>query len=208
MYSGEKFNSITHLVGAVFALVGLGALIAVGVMLKDLKLTLSYAVFGFALVVLYVCSTLYHSFYLPTLKRIFRKLDHVAIYLLIAGTYTPFMLVSLEHSHGLELLIFVWSMAVVGICIDVFKKNRVEILQISIYLIMGWTCALELTALKQALHAVGFYWLVAGGLFYTVGIIFYVLDEVISLRHSHGIWHLFVLLGSMSHFISIIGYVR
>lgn len=208
MYYGEKFNSITHLVGTVLSLMGLGALMAVSIPQKNSLLIISYAIFGITLVVLYAVSTLYHSFSHPTVKNIFQKLDHVAIYLLIAGTYTPYMLVSLWEGNGPLLLVLVWGLATIGILIDVFSTRRIEILQITIYLVMGWICIVDFSNLQAALPPAGMVWLTIGGIIYSVGIIFYVLDDMNKLRHSHGIWHLFVLMGSMCHFISIIVYVR
>ena len=171
-------------------------------------LIVSFTIFGVTLVVLYTMSTLYHSFHQPIVKKIFQKLDHIAIYLLIAGTYTPYMLVSLGDGKGPLLLAFVWGLAIVGILIDLFKARRIEILQIIIYLVMGWTCTLDFANLQAALPSAGIIWLTIGGVTYSIGIVFYVLDDMNKLTHAHGIWHLFVLLGSMCHFISIIAYVR
>jgi hemolysin III len=160
------------------------------------------------LVLLYTMSTLYHSFHPARLKKIFQKLDHISIYLLIAGTYTPYMLVSLGDGNGPLMLSFVWGLALVGILLDTFSPRRIELLQVPIYLLMGWVCTLEYAHLQVAIQAAGVLWLMIGGIAYTVGIIFYVLDDMNKLRHAHGIWHLFVLAGSISHFISVVGYVR
>ena len=127
---------------------------------------------------------------------------------LIAGTYTPYMLVSLIDGNGPLLLAVVWGLAIIGLLIDTLNPRRIEVLQISIYLIMGWLCTLEFSSLKAAMPLAGIVWLTVGGIAYTVGIIFYVLDSSHKLRHAHGIWHLFVLTGSVSHFISILGFVR
>lgn len=208
MYYGEKLNSITHLVGAVLALVGFGALLAVSIEEKNPKLIFGFTIFGVTMVILYTMSTLYHSFQPPKLKNIFQKLDHVAIYLLIAGTYTPYMLVSLGDGNGPMLLGIVWSLAMLGILIDFISPRRIEIVQITIYLIMGWLCTLDFSSLQAAIPEAGIVFLVFGGISYTTGIFFYVLDDMKKLRHAHGIWHLFVLSGSISHFISIIAYVR
>lgn len=208
MYQGEKFNSITHLVGAVLALMGLGALLTIGIQRNEPLIMVSFMIFGLMLVVLYTMSTLYHSFHPPRLKKIFQKLDHISIYLLIAGTYTPYMLVSLGDGNGPLMLVFIWGLAVVGIVLDTLIPRRIEILQIPIYLLMGWICVMEYDNLQAAIEPTGMVWLTIGGIAYTVGIIFYVLDEMNKLRHAHGIWHLFVLSGSISHFISVIAYVR
>jgi len=208
MYQGEKFNSITHLVGAVLALVGLGALLAVSISTGDAYMIGSFSIFGFTLVLLYTMSTLYHSFHPPGLKQLFQKLDHVAIYLLIAGTYTPYMLVTLRHGNGPWILAAVWGLAILGVLLDVFLPKRITVVQLVIYLVMGWFCAVDFSGLKAGISDVGTIWLTAGGIAYTAGVIFYVLDKFDKLRHAHGIWHLFVLCGSISHFISIITYVR
>lgn len=208
MYHTERFNSISHLVGTVFALMGLGALITVGIQQHNLLLFIGFLTFGLTLVMLYSFSTLYHSFKHPLVKRIFQKLDHIAIYLLIAGTYTPFTLVTLIDSSGLWMLIAVWTLALLGIGLELFMKNRIEILQLGIYLIMGWLVVFDFSTLRDALPAAGIYWLTAGGIAYTVGITFYVLDDKKLMKHAHGIWHLFVIGGSFSHFVAVIGYVR
>lgn len=208
MYYGEKFNSISHLVGAALALMGFGALIAVGIAQDNWRTLTSFTIFGLTLVLLYTMSTLYHSLRSPKLKTIFQKLDHVAIYLLIAGTYTPYLMVSLWHGQGAILLASIWSLAVAGFLLDLLIPRRIKSLQITIYLLMGWLCTLFFSSLKAAIAAPGIICLIIGGGAYTLGIIFYLCDKKKWLRHSHGIWHLFVLLGSASHFVSIIGYVR
>lgn len=208
MYYSEKFNSITHLVGAVLALMGFGSLITVAVQQKNLLLFTGFFTFGLTLVMLYSFSTLYHSFRTPFVKRVFQILDYIAIYLLIAGTYTPFMLVTLIDHNGIWILACVWGLAMIGIILELSLKKRIESLQILIYLIMGWLVAIDFSTLKQELNAAGFSWLLAGGLTYTVGVIFYILDGRKLLKHAHGIWHLFVLAGSFFHFIAVIVYVR
>ena len=208
MYYGEKLNSITHLIGAVFALVGFGALLTVSIQEHNPLLIISFSIFGFTLILLYTMSTLYHSFHPPELKKFFQKLDHVSIYLLIAGTYTPYMMISLREYNGLIMLTLVWLLAMIGILLDIFIPKRIEWLQVSIYLIMGWICTLNYSDLRAAVPTVGLVWLTMGGIAYTFGVIFYVLDIQKKLRHAHGIWHLFVLIGSICHFISIVAYVR
>lgn len=209
MYYGEKLNSISHLVGAVFALIGLGALLTIGIQSGDLRQIIGFSVFGVTLVLLYTMSTLYHSFHPPGLKRAFMVFDHVAIYLLIAGTYTPFMLITLRDGNGWLILSVVWALALAGILSVIFLSGRVvKIAQVVLYLGMGWACLADIGALIAGLPPAGFLWLVAGGIFYTVGVLFYVLDILKKLDHAHGIWHFFVLAGSLCHFISVIGYVR
>ena len=209
MYYGEKLNSISHLVGAVLALIGLGALLTIGIQSRDPWLIFSFSLFGLTLVLLYTMSTLYHSFHPTRLKQIFEILDHVAIYLLIAGTYTPYMLVSMREGNGIVILGSVWALAVIGILSEVFCSGRaVKVGQVLIYLAMGWACSIDLSSLEATIPEAGFVWLTAGGIAYTVGVVFYVLDGMKRLTHAHGIWHFFVLAGSACHFISIIGYIR
>ena len=208
MYYSEKFNSITHLVGAVFSLIGMGALLTVALMQQNILLFLGFVIFGFTLIMLYSVSTLYHSFKSPKPKQFFKKLDHIAIYFLIAGTYTPVLLVTLIDSHGLWILFAEVILLIIGITLEFKLKKRIEWLQSTIYLIMGWLVVLDFAALESVMPMAGVSWLIAGGLAYTTGIVFYFLDDKNLLKHAHGIWHMFVLAGSLCHFITIIVYVR
>ncbi len=209
MYDGEKLNSISHLVGAVFALVGFGVLLTLGVQSGDFWVITSFSVFGFTLVLLYTMSTLYHSFHPPALKQFFKVFDHVSIYLLIAGTYTPYTLVLLRDGNGWLIFGAVWALAIAGILAELFlSEKEVKAGQLAIYLGMGWACSFDLANLRAALPDAGFWWLAAGGVAYTVGVVFYVLDKMKRLDHAHGIWHFFVLAGSTCHFVSVTGYVR
>jgi hemolysin III len=208
MYYGERFNSISHLVGAVLALMGFGALLTLSIQSGEPEVIVSFTIFGLTLVLLYTMSTLYHSFHPPSLKKIFRKLDHVTIYLLIAGTYTPYLAVSLGDSTGYGMLAAIWLLALLGLLIDVLSPRRLIALQISIYLFMGWICLFRFSAFASMIPAPGLLLLSIGGFAYTIGIVFYLLDKTNRLTHAHGIWHLFVLVGSATHFASIAGYVR
>ncbi len=209
MYYGERLNSISHLVGAVVALIALGALLALGIQTGDPKVIVGYTTFGLTMVLLYTMSTLYHSFKEPRLKKVFQVLDHISIYLLIAGTYTPFMLISMNDSNGSMILALVWTLAIIGISSEVLLSGRmVKVSQLIIYMGMGWACSLDLASLKAALPAAGFWWLAMGGFAYTTGIVFYLLDKANWLNHAHGIWHFFVLVGSACHIVAVIGYVR
>jgi hemolysin III len=209
MYYGEKLNSISHLVGAIFSLVALGALLALSLPTGDPRMIVGYSVFGLTLVLLYAMSTLYHSFQAPRLKKVFKVLDHISIYLLIAGTYTPLMLISVASNKGNMILALVWVLAAIGILSEVLLSGRaVKVCQMLIYLGMGWACSLDLAGIRAALPELGFLWLAAGGITYTVGIIFYVVDKLNRLTHAHGIWHFFVLVGSACHFVTVVGYVR
>jgi len=209
MYYGEKLNSISHLVGAVFALIGLGALLTIGIQSADPWIVGSFATFGCTLVLLYTMSTLYHSFHPPHLKKIFKLLDHVAIYLLIAGTYTPFMLVSLRDGNGFLIMGIIWGLALAGILSEILLSGTaVKAGQLIIYLGMGWACSFDFASLRAALPEMGLWWLTAGGIAYTAGVVFYILDKMKRLDHAHGIWHVFVLVGSTCHFVAVLGYVR
>jgi len=209
VYYGEKLNSISHLVGAALALIGFGALLTVSIQTGDLWVITSFTVFGVSMVLLYTMSTLYHSFSPPGLKRLFQIFDHVSIYLLIAGTYTPYMLVTQRDGNGWLIMGIIWALAVVGILSEIFLNGRaVKVGQLFIYFGMGWACSFDFAGLKAALPETGLLWLTIGGLAYSIGVFFYVLDKMDKLTHAHGIWHFFVLAGTLSHFVSIIGYVR
>lgn len=203
MYAGERFNSISHLVGAVAALAGAVVLVVYASMQGDPWKIISFSIYGTTLFMLYLFSVLYHSLN-GEVKKFFRRLDHLAIYLLIAGTYTPFTLVTLNGVWGWWIFGAVWGLALLGMLLEFVPQKR-RILPVIIYLVMGWICLVALKPLLQTLPMVGFWWLLAGGLFYTVGIVFYALDK--RLKHAHGIWHLFVLAGSVCHYFCVLLYV-
>jgi len=204
MYHGEKFNAWTHLTGGVLALIGTVWLLILAAMDGDLMKIVSVAIYGFTLVLLYSTSTLYHSVR-GRAKAVMQKLDHLSIYLLIAGSYTPFCLVTLRGSWGWWLFGIVWSLAIIGMLQEIKPRSEARVLSIVIYAIMGWIVLVAVKPLLAALGTTGFGWLVAGGVFYTVGIIFFVYDQ--RFRHWHGIWHLFVIAGSLLHFVAILRYV-
>ena len=204
MYRGERFNGISHLIGAVLALAGLALLVASAARQADAWKIVSFSLYGATLFLLYGFSTLYHSLR-GRAKAIFRRLDHLAIYLLIAGTYTPFALVTLRGGWGWSLFGVIWGLAIAGMLLEYLPRQGPRILPVVIYLLMGWLALIALRPLMQALAPAGLAWLVAGGLFYTVGVLFYALDA--RLRHAHGVWHLFVLAGSVSHYFAVLFYV-
>jgi len=204
MYHGERFNGISHLVGAALALAGLVVLVALASMQGDPWKIASFSIYGASLFLLYTMSTLYHSLR-GRAKQVFMKLDHVAIYLLIAGSYTPFTLVTLRGVWGWTLFVIIWGLAIVGIVVDSRHKDGSRAIQMVIYLLMGWLILVAMYPLIQALPTGALALLVLGGVFYTSGIIFYALDE--RMKHAHGIWHLFVLAGSLSHFLVMLLYV-
>ncbi|MGZ5151242.1 MAG: PAQR family membrane homeostasis protein TrhA [Burkholderiales bacterium] len=204
MYYGEKFNALTHLVGAVLALVGTVVLIVLAALDGDPWKVVSVSIYGVTLALLYSFSALYHSLH-GRAKNMLRELDHHSVYLLIAGSYTPFCLVTLRGPWGWSLLGVVWGLAVLGSLQELRPKSGARILSVVIYVVMGWVALLALVPLLQALGPVGFAWLAAGGLFYTIGIVFYALDT--RLTYAHSVWHLFVLAGSATHYVAILHYV-
>lgn len=204
MYHGEKLNAWTHLTGGVLALIGSVWLLVVAALSGDLAKIVGVAIYGFTLVLLYSTSTLYHSLRWRA-KVIMQKLDHLSIYLLIAGSYTPFCLVTLRGSWGWWLFGIVWGLAVIGMLQEIKPRSEARVLSVVIYAVMGWIVLVAVKPLLAALGGIGFTWLVAGGVLYTVGIIFYAYDQ--RFRHWHGIWHLFVMAGSLLHFVAIAAYV-
>ncbi|MBB3103049.1 PAQR family membrane homeostasis protein TrhA [Azomonas macrocytogenes] len=204
MYHGERFNAWTHLVGAVLALIGAVWLVVLASMDGSTREIVSVAVYGATLVLLYSISTIYHSVRGPA-KVIMRKLDHLSIYLLIAGSYTPFCLVSLRGPWGWSLFGTVWGLAVLGMLQEIKPRSEARVASIVIYAVMGWIIVVAVKPLLTTLGTTGFAYLAAGGLFYTVGIVFFAFDK--RFRHWHGIWHLFVIAGSLLHFVAIMFYV-
>lgn len=204
MYYGERFNSISHLAGAALAVVGATVLIVLAARLGDPWKIVSFSIYGAMLLALYLSSTLYHSLR-GRAKKVWCKFDHCAIYLLIAGSYTPFALVSLRGPWGWTLFGCVWGLAVFGIAQEIWLAKGQRLLSLFIYVLMGWLAIVAAVPLVKALGWEGFLWLAAGGLLYTVGIVFYVFDE--KWRHAHGVWHLFVLGGSACHYFTVVSYV-
>jgi len=205
VYHGERLNSITHLLGAVAAAAGLAVLVVLAAQQGDAWKVVSFSIYGASLLLLYLFSTLYHSTR-GRAKAILQKFDHHAIYLLIAGSYTPFTLVTLRGAWGWTLFGTIWGLAVLGMVVDsLHNKQARRILPMVIYIVMGWLVLIAFKPLLAALPTAAVLWLVAGGLFYTLGTVFYALDK--KLRHAHGIWHLFVLAGSVSHYLAVLLYV-
>jgi hemolysin III len=207
MYHGERFNSITHLIGTVLAIAGTATLIAVAAVHGPggARRMTALAVYGAMLVVLYLSSALYHSFRNPRAKRVFHVFDHCAIYLLIAGTYTPFTLVTLRGAWGWTLFGIVWGLAIAGVAKDVFLHGRLRGISIALYVLMGWLVVVAFEPLRHALPAAGIAWLVAGGLVYTGGLTFFALSK--RVVHMHGLWHLCVMGGSICHYVVVMRYV-
>jgi hemolysin III len=204
MYKGERFNSITHLAGSIAAIIGLVMLIVTTSRQGEVLSILSVTIYGITLVLLYVFSTLNHSLR-GKAKNIFQKLDFLAIYLLIAGTYTPFSLITLREDLGWIIFGLVWGLAILGIMLELFQNKNNRTISIVIYLVMGWVIIIAIKPLIHALGITGFGWLLLGGLFYTFGVFFYVYEE--RVKHFHGIWHLCVLAGSTIQYFTVFYYV-
>jgi hemolysin III len=204
MYYGEKFNAVSHLAGAVLALAGAVVLVVLAALDGDPWKVVSVSIYGATLVLLYSVSTLYHSLR-GRAKGIMRKMDHQSIYLLIAGSYTPFCLVTLRGPWGWSLLGVVWGLAALGSMQELRPRNDARVLSVVIYVVMGWVILVALVPLLRALGPEGFAWVAAGGLFYTFGIVFYALDT--RLTHAHGVWHLFVIAGSATQYVAILRHV-
>jgi hemolysin III len=195
---GEEIaNAITHGVGAMLAIAGLICL----VIYSDGQFVLSSAIYGTTLVLLYLASTLYHSLIFTRARNLFRKFDHMAIFLLIAGTYTPFCLTALRGWVGWFVLGTVWACAILGIVFKSLFTGRFEWLSISMYILCGWMVIFAIKPIYEFLSVHGFIMLVAGGIAYTIGTIFYMSSR---LRYGHSIWHLWVLAGSTLHFFSVL----
>jgi len=204
MYHGERLNAWTHLVGTMLSISGASVLITLAALMGDPWKIVSVSIFGATLILLYSASTLYHSLR-GRAKTILRKLDHLSIYLLIAGTYTPFCLVTLRGVWGWTLFGIVWGLALIGMLQEIRPRSEARILSLVIYAVMGWVIVIATGPLLDHLETTGLVLLAAGGLLYTGGIVFYAFDD--RFRHWHGIWHLFVIGGSLLHYLTIALYV-
>ena len=202
MYYGERFNSISHLVGASFALVGGVVLVTLAAMEGDTAKIVSFTIYAVTLFLLYLSSTLYHSVSGSSSKEFLQKMDHQAIYLLIAGTYTPFIVLAVSGNQRWWMLGAVWGLAAFGMVLDALPRRGARILPVIIYLLMGWLCVLFPDSFLGALPTASLAGLIAGGVFYTSGVAFYAADSW--YPWCHGIWHLFVLAGSISHYVAIL----
>ena len=200
MYRGEWFNTISHLVGAALALVGATVLITLAALDGDASRIASLAVYGVTLFAVYLASTLYHGV-AGRLKALFKRLDHGAIYLVIAGTWTPFAAIAMDADVGRPLLSWMWGLAALGLIVDQLPIPGPRILPVTIYMLMGWSAMFVLEPLREALEPRTFAWLVAGGVVYTLGVVFFALDYLRSWLH--GVWHLFVIAGSACHFVAV-----
>jgi hemolysin III len=200
----EMANSATHGLGAILSVVALVLLVVSGSLAGGARKIVGGAVFGGSLVLLYTMSTLYHGLIHPRAKAVFQIQDHSAIYLLIAGTYTPFCLVTLRGGWGWSLFGVIWGLAALGVTFKAVFGDRFEVLSTAVYLGMGWLIVIAARPLYRAIPGGGLAWLAAGGAFYSLGVGFFAWRR---LRFHHAIWHLFVLGGSLCHVVSVLGYV-
>jgi hemolysin III len=200
----ELANGITHGIGLVLSVVGLAILVVLSILKGGAWHIAGCTTFGVTLVMLYTASTLYHSLRTPRLKRVLKILDHAAIYLLIAGTYTPFTLVNLRGFWGWTLFGVVWSLSVFGILWKLFHVDRFQVVSTLIYVVMGWVVIIAIKPVLAAVPPPGILWLLAGGLFYTVGVLFFAWKRI---PYNHAIWHVFVMAGSICHYFAVLFYV-
>lgn len=201
----ERINYLTHLAGLFLSVIGFVILLVYSLHSNNFTDVLSSIIYGITLVSLYAASTFYHGCEHPSKKHKFKIMDHVCIYLLIAGTYTPFTLGPLKDTGGYNLLYLVWGIALVGVAFKIFAISRFQLLSVFAYLGMGWLVVYNFPALSQELSTVGFVCLIAGGLSYSLGVLFYLWE---GLSYNHGIWHLFVLGGSSFHYVSILNILQ
>lgn len=197
----EIFHSITHGIGSGLSIAGLVILVVLAVLNGDIYQIIGFSIFGASLVLLYLSSTLYHGIQQPRAKKVFKVFDHSAIYLLIAGSYTPFLLVGIRGTTGWTLLVVVWLIALIGITMKVLFIDRFQVLSVFIYLAMGWLCVFAFQEMISSIPIGGIIWLAAGGILYTVGVIFYAMQKI---PYMHAVWHFFVLGGSLCHYFAVL----
>ncbi|GGG50426.1 PAQR family membrane homeostasis protein TrhA [Bizionia arctica] len=199
----ERLNSLTHGIGALMGIAALILLVIFNSNKTDWSL-FSVVVYGLSIIILFSSSTLYHAVQSEKQKHYFRIIDHISIYLLIAGTYTPVALIALEQSKGWPIFWVVWGIALLGLVLKIFFTGRFEVFSVMLYLIMGWLIVMDFSNLSEYIGSNGTLLLFAGGLFYTLGIIFYAVHRI---PFNHVIWHLFVLGGAICHFLLVFFYV-
>ncbi len=200
----EKLNIISHGFGFVLSIIGLVVLIYKSVSLGNSELVVSFSIFGASMVLLYAASTFYHSAKTDKKRHLLNILDHASIYILIAGTYTPYALVTLHGKTGWTILIIVWSIAFLGVILKLFYAGRYQVFSTIMYVLMGWIIIFAMRPLADTLPYNGLLWLAAGGISYTIGAVVFSIDK---LHLNHAIFHIFVLLGSFCHYMSILLYV-
>ncbi len=200
----ELVHAITHGIGALLSIAGLSWMLYLTIETSDPYRISASIVYGISLILLFLASTLYHGMHASPHKPLLKLLDHCAIYLLIAGTYTPFLLVSMRGESGWWMFGFVWTMATAGILTKLWFKHRYPKLSLAGYLLMGWIMVIAAPQIAAAIGSSGMVWLIAGGLSYTVGAVFYASKKI---SYGHAIWHIFVLAGGICHFLAIVWYV-
>jgi len=202
---GEEItHSITHGIGTGLSIAGLTVLVVLAVLYGNVYQTVGFSIYGATLVILYLASTLYHSFQQPRVKSVFKVIDHAAIYLLIAGTYTPFLLIAIRGMEGWILLIIIWGLAILGVSFKTLFIHRFEKISVLTYLLMGWLCIVAINELVANIPVSGLIWLAVGGVVYTVGVLFYALHRI---PYTHAVWHVFVLGGSICHYFAVLLYL-
>lgn len=202
--SEEIFNAVTHGIGILLSVIGISVLIPYAAIYGDAWKIVASSIYGFTLIVLYSASTLYHSFQNEKLKKIFNMFDHISIYFLIAGTYTPFLLVNMRGVWGWIVFGIVWTSAIAGTTLKLIYGNRFRKVSTILYLCMGWIIVIAIKPLILSTEPIGLILIVAGGLLFSFGVIFY---KWKSLPFNHGIWHIFVLLGTVCHFFAVLFFV-
>lgn len=201
----EIMSAIVHGIGALLSLVALIICVAVSASHNSTVGMISSVIYGVTLIILYMMSTMYHSLAVNNAKRVFRIIDHCSIFLLIAGTYTPFTLVALEYPLGITLFLIIWSVAILGIVLNAINLKKYKVISIIGYLILGWIIILCYNPLKEAIDFSGILLLIAGGIVYTIGAVFYGAGK--KIKYFHPIFHMFVLAASILHFLAIVLYV-
>lgn len=197
----EIFNSITHGIGTLLSIAALVLLVVTAVVKGNIWHVVSFSIFGTTLVLLYLSSTLYHSFTKEKIKNLFARFDHAAIFLLIAGTYTPLLLTAMRGTLGWILFGIIWGVAIAGVVIRSIYLTKFRKLMVGVYVAMGWMFVIAIGPMTRNLSETSLIFLILGGIFYSIGVVFYAWRN---LKYGHGIWHLFVLAGSIMHFFSII----
>ncbi len=202
----EIFNGISHGIGVVFGIVALILLLVVSISNRDIPSIVGFSIYGICIILMYLSSTLYHSITIEKAKRVLRVFDHSSIFLFIAGTYTPIALLALEGMMRIFILVVIWAIAIGGVVFKIITYNKFDkykILSVLIYIAMGWIAVFPIKAIINATSMNFFYWLLAGGILYTIGTLFYGNKKI---PFNHGIWHLFVLAASIAHFLGIFKY--
>ena len=200
----ETANTITHLMAFFAMLIGMIFLLKRSQLMGSDRTSIACAIYGASVMLTFLTSAIYHSSHAPKLKHVFHVLDHMVIYLMIAGTYTPFTLVVLQGVWGWSLFAVIWSLAIVGLIFKLFFTGRFILVSTGIYVLMGWIAVIAIVPILEGLSIGGLFWLILGGALYTLGVLFFLMERV---PFAHTVWHLFVMAGALAHFICIYEYV-